>query len=110
MPAVRGIVRNRDDEIRADVIHRLMCNFVVDLGEVSERWGIDFRSYFSRDLELLVPYQEEGLVLVEEEIIRVTPTGELFVRNLAMCFDRYMREKARRRERTRLQPNRLTGP
>jgi oxygen-independent coproporphyrinogen-3 oxidase len=93
LPAVRGVVRNRDDEIRADVIHRLMCNFVVDLGEVSERWGIDFRSYFARDLELLVPYSEEGLVLVEDQIIRPTPTGELFVRNLAMCFDRYMRER-----------------
>jgi len=93
LPAVRGVVRNRDDEIRADVIHRLMCNFVVDLGEVSERWGIDFRSYFARDLELLVPYSEEGLVLVEDQIIRPTATGELFVRNLAMCFDRYMRER-----------------
>lgn len=93
LPAVRGIVRSRDDEIRADVIHRLMCNFVIDLGAVSGRWGIDFASYFAPDLELLDPYREEGLVLVEGESIRATPIGELFVRNLAMCFDRYMREK-----------------
>jgi len=25
--------------------------------------------------------------------IEATPVGELFVRNLAMCFDRYQREK-----------------
>lgn len=93
LPAVRGIVRSRDDEIRADVIHRLMCNFVIDIGAVEVLWGIDFRDTFARDLELLVPYQEEGLVLVEDESIRATTTGELFVRNLAMCFDRYMREK-----------------
>jgi oxygen-independent coproporphyrinogen-3 oxidase len=93
LPAVRGIVRSRDDEIRADVIHRLMCNFVVDVAAVEERWGLNFRDYFAPDLELLVPYREEGLVLVEEDSIRATPTGELFVRNLAMCFDRYMREK-----------------
>jgi oxygen-independent coproporphyrinogen-3 oxidase len=93
LPVVRGIVRSRDDEIRADVIHRLMCNFVIDIGAVEERWGVDFRSYFAPDLELLDAYREEGLVLVEDRSIRATPTGELFVRNLAMCFDRYMREK-----------------
>jgi len=93
LPAIRGIVRSRDDEIRADVIHRLMCNFVIDIVAVEALWGIDFRDTFASDLELLVPYQKEGLVLVEKETIRATPTGELFVRNLAMCFDRYMREK-----------------
>jgi len=93
LPAVRGVVRSRDDEIRADVIHRLMCNFAIDIGAVEDRWGVDFRSYFAPDLELLDAYREEGLVLVEDRSIRATPTGELFVRNLAMCFDRYMREK-----------------
>jgi len=93
LPVVRGIVRSRDDEIRADVIHRLMCNFAIDIGAVEDRWGVDFRSYFAPDLELLDAYREEGLVLVEDRSIRATPTGELFVRNLAMCFDRYMREK-----------------
>ena len=93
LPAVRGIVRSRDDEIRADVIHRLMCNFVIDIGAVETRWGIDFGGYFAPDLELLDAYREEGLVLVGDASIRATPTGELFVRNLSMCFDRYMREK-----------------
>lgn len=93
LPVARGIVRSRDDEIRADVIHRLMCNFVIDMGAVEKDWGIDFRDYFASDLELLGPYREEGLVLVDEKAVRATPVGELFVRNLAMCFDRYMREK-----------------
>jgi oxygen-independent coproporphyrinogen-3 oxidase len=93
LPVARGIVRSRDDEIRADVIHRLMCNFVIDRGAVEERWGIDFGDYFAPDLELLVPYREEGLVTVAGESIRATAAGEIFVRNLAMCFDRYMREK-----------------
>ncbi|HEY7696838.1 MAG TPA: oxygen-independent coproporphyrinogen III oxidase [Vicinamibacteria bacterium] len=93
LPAVRGIVRSPDDEIRADVIHRLMCNFVIDVRAVEKRWGIEFRDYFAPDLRLLEPYRDEGLARVEEDSIRATPTGELFVRNLAMCFDRYMREK-----------------
>jgi oxygen-independent coproporphyrinogen-3 oxidase len=93
LPSARGIVRSRDDEIRADVIHRLMCNFVIEIPAVEKEWGIRFREYFATDLELLSPYRDEGLVHVEDDAIRATPVGELFVRNLAMCFDRYMREK-----------------
>jgi oxygen-independent coproporphyrinogen-3 oxidase len=93
LPVALGMVRSRDDEIRADVIHRLMCNFVIDRGAVEERWGIDFGDYFAPDLELLAPYREEGLLTIERESIRATAAGEIFVRNLAMCFDRYMREK-----------------
>ena len=33
------------------------------------------------------------MVKVGSQAIVVTPVGELFVRNLAMCFDRYLREK-----------------
>jgi coproporphyrinogen III oxidase-like Fe-S oxidoreductase len=31
-------------------------------------------------------------LILEPGSIRATGAGELFVRNLAMCFDRYMRE------------------
>jgi oxygen-independent coproporphyrinogen-3 oxidase len=93
LPVARGVVRSRDDAIRCDVIHRLMCNFVIDIPKVEAAWDIDFKEYFARDLELLAPHAEEGLVEIGDASIRATPVGELFVRNLAMCFDRYMREK-----------------
>ena len=93
LPAARGLVRSRDDTIRGDVIHRLMCNFVIDVPAVEAKWDIDFRDYFSKDLELLTPFAKEGLVVIDAARIEATPVGELFVRNLAMCFDRYMREK-----------------
>jgi oxygen-independent coproporphyrinogen-3 oxidase len=93
LPTARGIVRNRDDALRADVIQRLMCNFVVDIPSVERKWGIEFESYFRPDLERLAPYGEEGLVEISESAILATSVGELFVRNLAMSFDRYMREK-----------------
>lgn len=93
LPVDRGLVRSRDDVIRGDVIHRLMCNFVVDRRDVETTWNLDFSDYFSESLERLEPYRDEGLVEIDTETIRATPVGELFVRNLAMCFDRYMWEK-----------------
>ena len=93
LPVVRGVRRSPDDEVRRTVIHELMCNFRVETAEIERRYGIDFARYFADDLALLEPHEREGMVRVSPERIAATPIGELFVRNLAMCFDRYQREK-----------------
>ena len=54
---------------------------------------LTFADYFAPDLELLKPYADEGLAVIADDHVATTPKGELFVRNLAMCFDRYWREK-----------------
>lgn len=88
----RGIAMDRDDTIRRAVIHDLMCNFRVDIAQHEATHGIDFASYFAPDLELLQPLVADGLAIVTDEAVEATPTGELFVRNLALCFDRRLRE------------------
>jgi oxygen-independent coproporphyrinogen-3 oxidase len=90
---VRGVRRSTDDEVRRTVIHDLMCNFRIDTAGISRRHGIDFNRYFVEDLALLAAHEAEGMVRISPECIEATPTGELFVRNLAMCFDRYQRER-----------------
>jgi oxygen-independent coproporphyrinogen III oxidase len=90
---MRGVARTADDEVRRTVIHELMCNFRVDTADISRRFGLDFETYFADDLALLVASEREGLVKIGNGRIEATPVGELFVRNLAMCFDRYQREK-----------------
>jgi oxygen-independent coproporphyrinogen-3 oxidase len=93
LPVYRGVRRSADDELRRTVIHELMCNFRVDAQAVERAHGITFAQYFADDLTLLVPYERDGMVRVSDAGIEATPVGELFVRNLAMCFDRYQREK-----------------
>ena len=93
LPVEKGIVRSADDRIRADVIAALMCNGSVDIPQVEADHSISFREYFARDLEDLRAAATEGLVVVEDHRIQATETGELLIRNLAMCFDRYFREK-----------------
>jgi oxygen-independent coproporphyrinogen-3 oxidase len=93
LPVMRGVVRTADDEVRRTVIHELMCNFRVDTADISRRFGLDFVTYFADDLALLAASEREGLVKIGDSGIEATPVGELFVRNLAMCFDRYQREK-----------------
>jgi oxygen-independent coproporphyrinogen-3 oxidase len=48
--------------------------------------------YFAPDLALLEPLVKEGLAIVGPNQVEATPIGELFVRNLAICFDRRIRE------------------
>ena len=93
LPVFRGVRRSADDELRRTVIHELMCNFRIDTRAIERQFGIEFATYFADDLALLVPHEGEGMVRVSAERIEATPVGELFVRNLAMCFDRFQREK-----------------
>ena len=93
IPVTRGVARSADDEVRRTVIHDLMCNFRVDIAEIERRHSIDFGTYFAEDLALLATHERGGLVRIDAGRIEATPIGELFVRNLAMCFDRYQRER-----------------
>jgi len=93
LPVERGIARTKDDDLRREIIHELMCNFRVEIPAFEAAHGIVFRDYFAEDLRRLAAHEAEQLVTVTPERIEATPVGELFVRNLAMCFDRYWREK-----------------
>jgi len=95
----RGVARTADDDIRRTVIHELMCNFRVDMVAIERAYGIDFHDYFAADLGELERHAREDMVRVGDRMIEATAVGELFVRNLAMCFDRYQRERHANAER-----------
>ncbi len=90
LPVERGYAMSADDRLRADVIQALMCGFAVDRTDIERRHRVDFATYFAPELERVGELAAEGLAEVGPGGIRVTPLGELFVRNLAMCFDRYL--------------------
>ncbi|MDH3933812.1 MAG: oxygen-independent coproporphyrinogen III oxidase, partial [Gammaproteobacteria bacterium] len=91
LPLERGIELEPDDLLRRDVITRLMCNFVLDIKALESKWHFDFYSHFIRELEDLQTMQADGLLLLEDDILRVLPAGRLLVRNICMVFDRYLR-------------------
>lgn len=93
MPIERGIALTEDDRIRRRVIHDFMCNFAIDVRAVERDEGLVFAEYFEEDLTRLREHEGEGLVAIGDDRIEATPNGELFIRNLAMCFDLYWRQK-----------------
>ena len=98
LPVMRGVELDADDVLRGDVIQKLMCDFDLDLGVVDAKHGIRFGEYFTSELDALVRLAGDGLVEVTADMIKVTPRGRLLVRNIAMVFDRHLREA---RERAR---------
>ena len=90
LPVFRGMRMDEDDAIRADLVQSLMCQGEVRVRAFQERHGIGFAEYFADDLQRLWPLADDGLVEVGPEAIRATPRGRLLLRNIAMCFDRYL--------------------
>jgi len=95
-PIERGYLLDDDDRIRREVITRLMCNFFVDRRGVERQFGIDFGSYFARELDELQAADgpvSHGFLRVEPDHLEVVGDGRLFVRNVCMVFDSHLRRK-----------------
>jgi len=94
LPVFRGMRMDEDDVLRAELIQSLMCQGVIPVAALERRYGIDFAEYFAEALDQLHPLEADGLVRVEPERIVATTQGRLLLRNIAMCFDRYLTKPA----------------
>jgi len=92
LPSWRGVVVNKDDEIRKSVIFDLICHFEMTIPNFEAAFDVDFSQYFAAEIEMLQPFIEDGLVELSSTRIKVTPRGRILVRNICMIFDAYLNE------------------
>ncbi len=90
LPVKKGIAIDDDDLLRGEAIQALMCYDRLCFDDFDSKHNIDFRSYFSAELEKLVPLEQDGLISVDSDAIEITARGRLLLRNIAMVFDRYI--------------------
>jgi oxygen-independent coproporphyrinogen III oxidase len=90
LPIVRGIEIDGDDQIRKAVIMALICHFQLDFAPIERAFGIDFLTYFRRELASLNEMQRDHLVSISDRHIVVTDRGRLLIRNICMAFDRHL--------------------
>ena len=98
----RGVGLNDDDSIRRAVIKQLMCNFELDMQKIAETFELDFTTYFAEDMELLQTFIKDELVIIDGNMLQVAPKGKLLIRNICMCFDVYLRQRARQQQFSRV--------
>ncbi len=93
LPVERGKILNRDDQIRQWVINGLMCQFRADKQMFREEFGLDFDGYFAAEAGHLHDCVEDGLVEEDAQEVKVTDLGRIFIRNVCMGFDFYLRQE-----------------
>ena len=80
-----------EDRLRKDAIMSLMANFALDIRALEAKHNVNFAKHFSSELEVLKSTLGE-FVEISPEKISVNETGSLLIRNIAMCFDEYMKK------------------
>ncbi|CCO47022.1 Oxygen-independent coproporphyrinogen-III oxidase [Vibrio nigripulchritudo SOn1] len=98
----KGVSLDADDLLRREVIKQLICNFKLDKRFIESEFNVNFKQYFKEDMELLQTFINDELVEVDDNEIRVTLRGRLLIRNICMCFDKYLRDKARQQQFSRV--------
>ena len=90
LAVTRGVRLTADDRLRRDIITELMCNLELRFDEFEAAYGVRFPAVFAPELERLRTFEADGLVARSSDRIEVLPAGRMFVRNIAMVFDRYL--------------------
>ncbi|WP_321875967.1 oxygen-independent coproporphyrinogen III oxidase [Paraburkholderia bannensis] len=97
----RGVRLTADDRLRRDIITELMCNLELRFDEFEAAYGVRFAAAFAPELERLNAFEADGLIARSANRLEVLPAGRMFVRNIAMVFDRYLgTQQAERFSRT----------
>ncbi|HEY0939435.1 MAG TPA: oxygen-independent coproporphyrinogen III oxidase [Steroidobacter sp.] len=94
LPVERGIALSIDDEMRREIIQRLMCNGTLSMRDIESRYALEFGDYFGPELSALDALANDGLVTRDDEFIRITQSGRALLRTVAMVFDAHLRRSA----------------
>lgn len=93
LPTTKGYLLTEDDHLRREVIMKLMCNFELDFGEIEKQFNINFKKYFAWGLSNLTEMQNDDLLEIDDDSIKVKNMGRMLIRNIAMNFDGYIERK-----------------
>jgi oxygen-independent coproporphyrinogen III oxidase len=90
LPIARGISLSMDDLLRRIIIQRLMCDFELSMSSLEMAYPISFTNYFEKEMKRLRELETDGLLVMNDDWITVTPKGRFLIRNICMAFDRYL--------------------
>ena len=102
LPVARGLTMTTGDLVRRDIIMALMCHGRVEFAEIERTHGVRMAEAFADEIAHLAPMRDDGLVILEDGAIQVTPSGWYVVRAVALVFDEYLRDSAPRERFSRI--------
>lgn len=87
-PVVKGHALTHEDLILRKAILEIICQFQTDLNKV---YSVISKNELHKRLQ---EFLEDGLIVIEKELLKVTDTGKTFVRNICMSFDEHLIENS----------------
>jgi oxygen-independent coproporphyrinogen-3 oxidase len=94
----RSLPVSADDELRAGVIERLMCDLTVDVGAECRDRGFEI-SALDAAIAAASALERDGLCRVEGRTVTITEEAFRLMRVVAACFDAGLAPAERRHAR-----------
>jgi oxygen-independent coproporphyrinogen-3 oxidase len=88
-PINRGWKLSHDDLIRREVTVNLRSGLYLNFKSIEERFGIEFKEYFRKELVSLTDFVEDGVITFGDDEITFTEIGKPFAAFVCMKFDAY---------------------
>ena len=88
-PIFRGMKLSKDDQIRQHATQHIKSFLGMDFKYFEEKFKINPKEYFSKEIEYLGEMIKDSLVTVSDDGIKLTEIGEEFSQNIANVFDNY---------------------
>jgi oxygen-independent coproporphyrinogen III oxidase len=88
-PIHRGMKLSKDDKIRQYATQQLRTYWHIDYEDFRNRFGIDCKKYFKKEIESLSEMATDGLVEISDQSITVTKVGYDFAQFITNHFDVY---------------------
>jgi oxygen-independent coproporphyrinogen-3 oxidase len=95
LATVRGVALNRDDDLRAAIIERLMCDLRVDVPDLLRRFGFA-ADWLDDEMMVLRPLEADGLLRLRDGVITISNSARNLVRLVVSAFDAYLDRSAGR--------------
>lgn len=92
LPTTRGIELSVEDRLRKEIINHIMCYLEVDLKTQCTLFHYPL-DYFDGTLRFLDPLVNDGLVAINNGIIRIHPKARQITRVVSSYFDRFFNDK-----------------
>ena len=88
LPVAKGIALAADDQLRAWVIERIMCDGSVDTKAAARRFNVA-ADWASAELDSLAPLEADGVLERDQGRITLKPDARPLTRLVASAFDTY---------------------
>jgi len=93
LPIKKVLPLSSKDLLRRELIMQVMCKRELDYGQFFEGDKQRFKEHFSDELFRLKELESDGFIQLTETGFMITDLGKLFLRNIAMVFDEYLKQK-----------------